>query len=367
MEGSACAPRRRVLFVHGYDPRGPAPYHALMADEEAPGAFVVGRRAGSCWSLSVDWPQGRAESLFEVLQWDDVVRSLWVRGAPARWLSWRFLPAYLRSGVLAEAGRCNRPLFFALIIPALVGILFAVSLLLATAATVGLAATLIGALGGDPRLGLCGIALILAGPGLWRAVRARIDLDWLSQCFDVLVRFRAMPEARETKLDAMAERIVSVARDAPSEPLIVVGHSIGTVMAVAAVSRALAMDPLLGRRVSLVTLGQCLAIYARLGGDARWARDLEALVRSDVAWTDVTSPADAASSGRWGPLRFSAQDAHGGRVRAISPRFHEALRPDRLHRLRRDPYAFHFQYLRLSDRAEIYDIRRLIVGPPDPI
>jgi hypothetical protein len=54
-------------------------------------------------------------------------------------------------------------------------------------------------------------------------------------------------------------------------------------------------------------------------------------------------------------------------VRTISPRFHEALRPDRLHRLRRDPYAFHFQYLRLSDRAEIYDIRRLIVGPPDPI
>ena len=355
------------MFIHGYDPRGPAPYHALMSEQAVPGAFTVTPRSGSRWTLSVDWPEGRAESAFEVLRWDDVVRNLWLRGASARSLSWRYLPAYLRSGILAGAARENRPLFLALLMPALVGIVFVASLLVATAAAVVLAASLIGAVGGDSRLGLSAIALMLAGPGLWQAVRARIDLEWLSQCFDVLVRFRAMPQAREAKLDAMAERIVQVGRDAPSDPLIVVGHSIGTVMAVAALSRALTRDPLLGRRVSLVTLGQCLAVYTRLGGDPGWARDLDILVRSDVAWTDVTSPADAASSGRWHPLRFSPHEAAAGRVKVTSPRFHQALSPDRLARLRRDPYAYHFQYLRLSDSPEIYDIRRLIVGPPVPV
>lgn len=364
MDQPVSATRRRVLFVHGYDPRGPGPYHAMMAEEARPEHLSVGARTGARWTLTVDWPTGRSESRFDVLRWDDLVREFWVRGGEARGLSWRYLRAYLRSGMVAEAARSNRPLFVALVLPSLVGPLFAGSLLVVTAGLMALAAGALLWLGADPRWALGAAAIALAAPVLWRRLRARLEFDWLSQCFDALVRFQSMPDAREAKLDSLAGAIVRAAKEG-SEPIVVVGHSIGTMMAVGAVSRALEQDPRLASRLSLVTLGQCLSVYSRLGGDPLWRRDLARLVESDVAWIDVTSPADGASGGRWGPLRFSEHEGLPGRIDARSPRFHEALEPARLKKLRLDPYALHFQYLRLSDRLEIYDVRRLLVGPPD--
>ena len=357
---------RRVLFVHGYDPRGPAPYHALMAAEARPGLFEVGPRQGAAWTVAVDWPEGRAESRVEVLRWDDLVRAHWVRGPGAAGLPWRFLAAYVRAGVVARAMRDNRPLFAAMLLPALVAASHGALMIGGTTLAVLAIAALATRLGGSAAWGLTGLAALLAWSPLRRAIQGRLDLDWLSQCFDALARFRDMPPDREAKLDALAARIAEVARDAPDQEVLVVGHSIGTLMAAAAVSRALALSPGLERRARLVTLGHCLSVYTLLGGDAGWRRDLARLVASDLPWTDVTSPADGASAGRWGPLRFSAHEAAGeDRVRARSPRFHEALDPARMSRLRRDPRALHFQYLRLSDRPEVYDVRRLIAPPPE--
>lgn len=359
------AVRRRVLFVHGYDPRGPGPYHAMMVDEARTGDLEVGSRTGASWSLAVDWAGERSESRFEVLRWDDMVRTFWVRGGEARGLPLRYFRAYLRAGVVAEAARSNRPLFVALILPPLIGVLFIGFLLGVATALVALLAGLLAWFEIDPLWSLFGAAIMLAAPVLWRQLRARLEFDWLSQCFDALVRFQAMPDAREAKLDALAEAILKAAKVPGSEPVIVVGHSIGTLMAVGALARALERDPTLVERLSLVTLGQCLSVYSRLGGDPLWSRDLAGLVASGVPWIDVTSPADGASGGRWGPLRFSGHEARVDRIEERSPRFHLALEPGRLKRLRRDPYALHFQYLRLSDHPAVYDIRRLIVGPPD--
>lgn len=357
--------RRRVLFVHGYDPRGPAPYHAMMIDEARKGDLEVGARTGASWTLAVDWGSERSVSRFEVLRWDDMVRAFWVRGGEARGLSWRYLLAYWRSGVVAEAARSNRPLLLALILPPLVGIVFAGLLLGLTVALVAAVASVLTWLEADPRWALCGAAIVLGAPALWRLLRARLEFDWLSQCFDVLVRFQAMPQAREDKLDSLAEKILEAAKEPGLDPIIVVGHSIGTLMAVGALSRALERNPHLGQRLSLVTMGQCLSVYSRLGGDPRWRCDLDRVVASNVPWIDVTSPADGASGGRWGPMRFTSHEDRRDRIDARSPRFHQALEPARLKQLRLDPHALHFQYLRLSDRPAVYDVRRLLVGPPD--
>lgn len=353
--------RRRILFVHGFDPRGPAPYHALMAEASQPGVFEVGARRGSAWDLTVEWPEGRAESRLEVLRWDDLVRAHWVRGPAERLLPLRLLAAW--AGVLLAAARDNRPLAAAIVLPALAQALRAAVILAVTAASMAAAGLLARAFGASWLWALAGLAALAAAPALRRAVQRRLDLGWLSQCFDALTRFRAMPADRESRLDALAGRIIEVAEDAGDEEIVVVGHSIGSLMAAAAVSRALGRRPGIEARLALVTLGQCLAPYSRLGGDPGWTRDLARLVASGLRWIDVTSPADGASAGRWPPLRFSAHDA-AARVTARSPRFHEALAPERMRRLRRDPRALHFQYLRLSDRPEVYDVRQYLAGPP---
>lgn len=353
--------RRRILFVHGFDPRGPAPYHAIMAEGAGSGAIEVGPRRGALWDVAVDWPEGRAESRLEVLRWDDLVRAHWVRGPAERLLPLRLLAAW--AGVLSAAARTNRPLAAAIVLPALAQALSAAVILAATAAAVATAGLLARTVGISGLWAAAGLAALAAAPALHHALQRSLDVGWLSQCFDALARFRSLPADREAKLDALAERIVEVAEEAGDEQVVVLGHSIGSLMAAAAVSRALARHPGLEARLALVTLGHCLAPYARLGGDPGWARDLARLVASRVRWIDVTSPADGASAGRWPPLRFSAHDAVA-RVTARSPRFHEALAPERLRRLRRDPRALHFQYLRLSDRPEVYDVRQYLAGPP---
>ena len=358
--------RRLVLFAHGFDPRGPAPYHALMHQDAAPGSWEVGPRRGRRWTLGADWPEGRAETRFDLLAWDDLVRTHWVRGRPDRWLlPYRFLQVYVRAGVVSEAIRSNRPLFLAMILPATLGLTHVLMVVALAAIGMTMALPVARTLGLDPWWGLVGMAAASIAWPLARAFQRWIDLDWLSQCFDALARFRQMPADREARLDDLARRIVEATLEDRDQDVIVVGHSIGSIMAAGAVGRALAIDPSIAPRLTLLTIGQCLSIYQRLGGDANWAADLASLVQSGLKWIDVTSPIDGASSGRWPVLRFSAYEGLTGRVDARSPRFHESLSPERMSRLRRDPRSLHFQYLRLSDRPEIYDIRRLVAGPPD--
>lgn len=81
--------QRHVFYLSGFDPKGPAHYHRLYADEAAKAAALggytvqVGKRRklsehAAGWSVEYRGPgtadSGPVHTEFEFLRWDDIVR-----------------------------------------------------------------------------------------------------------------------------------------------------------------------------------------------------------------------------------------------------------------------------------------------------
>jgi hypothetical protein len=120
--------------------------------------------------------------------------------------------------------------------------------------------------------------------------------------------------------------------------------------------------------VSFLTLGQSIAAWDQVAQGGRFHQNLEAVVRAGseeakrrIAWLDVTSPSDGASSSWLDP--FERVEGGAGRPVRRSPHFHLILSPERFRRIRARPFDFHFQYLCASEVRGGYDFFRLACGP----
>lgn len=362
--------RRRLLFVPGFDPRRPTVYHDMWvegaaAEAEALGADIaVGPRRrvgrdGLEWTVETVFDGRAARTEVGLLRWDDLVRELWIKGDVRAILETPvWAGGFLRSGVFAMARRAARPLYLCLLTPPVIlGLLVLAMLLIAAGAA------LIHPLAGLAVLAVSPFAVV-AG---WKLADRWINTNWLVQCFSHVVRAKAdPPPALVARTADFAERILAAADEPDVDEVLVVGFSLGANLAARAVGEALAARPDLGRgrvAVNLLTLGQSLNIYRRLPGDPAFdaAFDRVATDRS-VGWVDATSATDPASTCGLDPLDGLGLKAPG-RPERRAPRFHKVLTPERYRAIRRDPNAFHFQYLKAVDVAGGYDWFRIAAGP----
>ncbi|MGA0544176.1 hypothetical protein ACO2Q1_02765 [Brevundimonas sp. VNH65] len=378
-EDEASSGRRKLLlYVHGFDPRGPGVLHDLQRQDavgstDFGGAFRVGRRRrephSSVWRIDADWPEGVVSTEFVAFRWDDLVRARWGRslraqaGGLARWLA-----AYWRTGTfgaLISASRTTRLAVLAL--PAAV-LAFCVAAGLAAAFASWALALAAARVGLPTAAGLGGLAVLALAPSLWRRFDRWANLCWLGRGHLHMVDLSQgrIPELDE-RLQAFSDRLIVEAASGRWEDIIVVGHSSGSIHAVDVVGRALMRHEGLGHSgtpIRLITIGHCIAPYAKLGPAPSWSRALDALVAADdIGWTDISAPADPGAAGVWHPLLHTPHQHDIGRVRRLSPHFHRALSPERFRTLKRDPMAYHFQYMRSSDHPEVYDWRRIAFGP----
>ncbi len=398
--------RRRVAFLCGFDPQGPAHYHQLYREQAAAAAALGGyaievgpRRKGgellASWSITGRFPtlppagpaaaspSGPSDSSdpatepvqtvhtrFDFLRWDDVVRSHWPRGRAALFAttlrgSW----AMWRQGVMLETLRSAWPMFLAIALPAallLLGALLGGGLL--AAAGVLLA-------GGQ---GLAALVLLgLGGPALWRLAvwaEARSHMAWLMRSLACLDRQACgrTPDL-EARLDAQAERLADELRRADEDEWLLVGHSSGAMLAAIVLARALqrlADGPAAGPRpaLALLTLGHCSPLLGAHPGAAAYRAELARLrATPGLCWIDYAAPPDGCCFALADPSRH-AQPLHAGpgAPRLFNPRFAEAFDPPAYAALRRDKFRMHFQYLMAGGRppaADGYDYFAITAGP----
>ena len=381
--------RRTVFYVHGFDPRGPAPYHRLFAEEAARQAAVSGagidvgarRRASrnaDLWEVRARFDGAQTQTAWVFLRWDDVVRRLWTRSGP-RLLArmWAATALAWRSGLLGRSWRRARPLALALLLPVASATAFQ-ALAIAGAAGLSLLVWRVARGLGAPAvlalplaLASLPIAPLLALRG-WRRFDAALRVSWLAQSLINIASAACdrRPEVRQAA-ERIAERIVEAASGPDDDEVLVVGHSYGAAVAVMALARALQLDPRLGRRpggptLSLLTLGQSIAAWDRVAQSrergGRFHQDLETVAGArQIAWLDVTSPSDGASSSRLDP--FERLDAGVRRPPRRSPQFHLILSRERYRRIRMRPFDYHFQYLCAAQVPGGYDLFRLACGP----
>lgn len=371
--------RRLVLYLHGFDPRGPGLLYRMQCEDagresaRADRTVTIGPRrrqpTAAAWSVTTVWADETVEADYVVLRWDDLVRQRWNRslwgqaGGLVRWLG-----AYIRVDALIPLIRVSRALAAAMLALPVAVLIFCMAAILGLGLAVGGTAVLAAALGAPPAAGLAALALALLLPAVWRQFDARANLCWLGRGHLHMVELgRGDVVGMDDRIDRFADRLLGEVDDGGWDDVLVVGHSSGALHAVSMLGAALERRADLGRTgppVRLVTLGHSLPLYVRLGQNARDAQALSVLVEANwIAWTDVVAPADPAASGALSPFSFSPWEAHTARVNRHRTRFHQALAPAAFRALKRNPMAYHFQYMRPSDDPDVYDWHRLAFGP----
>jgi pimeloyl-ACP methyl ester carboxylesterase len=378
--------RRRVYYISGFDPRGARFYHQLYAREAPlharprPLALRVGARVRltphfSTWDIHSECGQGASvRTDYQFLGWDDVVRRHWIKGR-AR-LIVRSLPiyaAYFLRGGFSRVRRLSRSAFLSGVFP------MAYLLLLGG----GLVATFLGGRAcAEAATGSLLVANLFGGAlswflGRWGLVWAeRLGVLWLLRTYVFLHLWRAgkIPEV-DRRVEDMAEHILRTESEHPVEETLIVGHSVGTILAVWVSARVL--EKLKNTKVNsgdererepaassaeitglqLLTLGQCLPLLVAMPNAEQMKEKLQNIhSKKHLHWTDVSALADPLCFFRTNPMHaFGVDCAEGLQPRLRAVRFFKMFLFQNYRRIRWNKVRLHFQYIMAAEIPTGYD------------
>jgi pimeloyl-ACP methyl ester carboxylesterase len=361
--------RRTVFYLPGFDPRGPVYYHGLYSSEGSKQAAINGlalnvsrrKTVDDCEAMWTIEAEG-VSTQYRFLRYEDIVRAQWPRNGLAMYAailrySWHFL----RMGVFAMILRNSWPSFVAVTYPPVLLIgMFGASLLIGL-----LIAALL-----SPVLGAAGWLALPAAFALpfaaYRVLETRFNAFWLARsCAFLVDRSLGKVPAIEQRILVFAERAAKAVNSGGSDEVLLVGHSVGTHLAVTVAARALEkLDP--GKHLSLMTLGQAIAMTPD-EPPARQFRDdlLKISLSGQIDWIDVTSAVDGACIPLSDPLALSRiARPQGARIqpKLLSARFNRLFRPETYATIRRDFMRTHFQYLMAAELPGDYDYFAITAG-----
>jgi hypothetical protein len=372
--------RRHVFYIGGFDPRGPAHYHRLYRDNALAQAAVMGASVtvgerekaaahASAWSVAYrsSADQAATQTRVEFLRWDDIVRAHWPRNPWIEALDMlRTAWLFTRSGAFERIRRLDWRPYSALVFPPALLLFLLLILPLLNLAIV------FGARLADAGIGWAvgmALALDVAALGYAWLCEHRLRMRWLMRTFVFSARQAAGEAAGlEERIDAFALALRDRCRSGGVDEVLLVGHSLGTMLAPSVLARALGLDPGLpscGPRLSLLTLGQCSELLSLLPQAGLFRRELGVLARTaDIDWIDVTSPADYCAMALVDPVAVAGQadGALPDRPKLLSPRFAALFSAKRYAAIKSDPFRMHFQYIMASELPGDYDYFAITAG-----
>jgi pimeloyl-ACP methyl ester carboxylesterase len=371
--------RRHVFFIAGYDPRGARFYYKLYKDE-APKQdrynrlnIRVSARERSQdfetrWRVTAGDGTDKIDTTYHFLLWDDFVRANWARSIFGVYRNiWQAFWFLLFNGVYLHALRTSWPMFVTGIYP--VGFMLLHFLI---AAAVG------GGVGYGVSLAFGPIAGAIAGLfaagslfTFGKILEERYNALWLGRIIKFIAdQGHARTEAVERRCEEFARIVAAAAAEGSCDEVLIIGHSIGSHLALSTLARCLERDPgiaVKGPAVSLLTLGHMIPTVAVPRWAAGFRNDLKAVAtETSIAWIDMTSPIDGASMALTDPLtasRLPQPDPSAPRPKLLNPRFHKLFTPEGYARVKRHFKRAHLQYMMASELPGDYDFFAITAGP----
>jgi hypothetical protein len=205
-----------------------------------------------------------------------------------------------------------------------------------------------------------------------RYAESQLNTTWLVRIFSFTGKLAQgqVPEL-EARLDALAERITNRMRDNDVDEILLVGFSVGSILAASCVARvlqALEDDGPEGNYpvLSLMTLGHCIPMLGLLPKASNFRRELCVLAQSNkLVWFDFSSPTDWGSFAMIDPAlacKVNLPRDSGPKTQLRSPRFHTMFTPAAYSRIKRNKRRLHLQYLRAGELPAAYDYFMITAG-----
>jgi hypothetical protein len=384
--------RRHIFYIPGYDPEGSSRYRMLFVRELARYAKRFGepKRRISGATLSPDglvqsWrvaaqPETRgAETTYDVLLWDDLVREDFRRSRPVSvcLLVVGTLQTIL-SGLMVRFYRLNWKYGNVILYPLVMVLLLALCTLAIAAFVHAHLGTAFGHSLGWP-LWVTLPAGLLIGIVWIKAMEAFLNRIFFWQLLNDWVFNWQHGQGRRPdyacRLETFADHVLArcagmAAAGDPPDEILILGHSSGGLSAVEVTARVLARDPCLGTgpsTLALVTLGSGLPLVAMQGTAKGLRADVASLVTSQrLVWADFQAPQDWMNFPGFNPVEHLDLDLQGRSIAnplVRSARFREIISTETYRKVRWRPFRMHFQFLLANDRRGYYDFFAMTLGP----
>ena len=355
--GDGTVKHREVLYIAGFDPRGASTYHKLTTDEFAKHC-VRNTLNGSAskrqmatgkpqfWTLTADRPTGVVTSQLTFLSWDQMVRARWIRRNAIAILSGARYPIS-RTGWSIQRRIFQKSWPIAI---TMFGPLFVVLATVAVVLALAMFATI--TVAGAVAPGLIGLFLTLAAAALLKKKLAGFNAPWIGRIAKFI--FDGCNEnflAEWDRPDEMADAILVALQNPDNDEVLIVSHSVGTLVALLVFEKVLLKDrdrvaaAVDSGRLVFVTLGQTnplMSFESTLISNA-----LKSVGDSPVPWLDVSAPTDPASFA----MVDSFQDRFGGaqRIHVRNAQFFKNFKPSTFKNALRNRFTMHFLYLMAPD------------------
>lgn len=359
--------KRLVYHLGGYDPV--APDAAFRRFERELGRFERTWSAGASlseftcgpdlaqWRIVTKGPNWCVETDYRLVRWDDIIaagvrRRMWRRIPLALLAFVDFVSAGALRGYLRENWRYAG--FF----------LYPFVLLAALAGIAALAGALVAQASGSASAGvLAGLAVLAASlnwPARWLHLPLLWD-DWIFSRHYV----RGGEQDLALRLERIARELVAAARREDADEIVVIGHSLGAVLAIDLLDRAFEFEPAIGRsggQLALLSVGSSIL---KIGLHRKALRLRSRLVRVASAgglfWAEYQALTDVMNFYKTDPMISLGLTARGPLVRIV--RIREMLFAPIYRRIRYNFYRVHCQFVSANDRRVAYDYFMLVCGP----
>jgi hypothetical protein len=372
--------RRHLIYVEGYDPQGAEGYHDLFLRSwrrflkvwpinGAVSRLTLDSEDLAHWSIEASAPNWQVSTRYDFIRQEQFIRSNMaepMRRQVPRALWW--ILNYLFTGTIVRVSRASWRYGAALIYFQLLMLLW-----LTLACSTGwlmLHVTAKVAAGPWPLHVALGTAGAIVCFHALRPLANRLFTVQINNHWPYLLEFaRGLPTCFDRPIEAGARHLLATARANEVDEIVVVGHSGGGVIAPALMTRALELDPDLGRhgpRVVLLTPGSLLPGIGLHPRASRVRAVVERLaVEPSIRWIDVQARGDVLNFWNIDPVEDLGVHVGARRHNPViwKIRMRDMVSPEFYGRLRWNLFRMHYQFIMANDRRAAYDYFMLVCGP----
>jgi hypothetical protein len=358
--------KRLVFHIGGYDPITTHPNAQRRFAREAARfqrtwsvkTSIDGLRDSADqtkWNVTTTGPNWQVDTDYRLVRWDDVIESF-----SRRTIFWRIPSGIIAFLDFAVAGALQGYLrtnwhyaafflypFVAFGVLVLAAGVFAAKTSPSVPIGVGVA--------------LLALAVLLVGPWRWLHLGPLFD-DWIFSREYV----RKGNSILEQRVDRLAAEIVAAARNSDADELLIIGHSLGAVIAIDLLDRALNLDCALGARkvpITLLTIGSSILKIGLHRGATRFRAAVTRVAGSPgIFWGDYQARVDVMNFYKIDPM-VEMELPTEGRPIVTLVEFSQMLERAIYRRIRLKFFRMHCQFISGNDKRALYDYFMLVCGP----
>jgi hypothetical protein len=310
------------------------------------------------WNVTTTGPDWLVETDYRLVRWHDVIEAFGRRSIGSRiCVGILVFLDFVLTGTLWRYLLTNwRYALFFLYPLVMFGLLIVAAFLIGVVAFEITGSIAIAAGGG-----LFGIVAVLAGPWRWLHLGDLFD-DWIFSREYI----RCVNSEIEQRLDRVAAELVAAASNSAADEILVIGHSLGAVLAVDLLDRALRLDPTLDRNKTPVTFLSVGSSILKIGLHPKAIRFRTAMERvansRAIFWGDYQALIDLLNFYKSRPMaEMGLSTENEATVRIV--RLSRMLDDDMYRRIRFNYFRLHCQFVSGNDKRTSYDYFMLTCGP----